>query len=744
MNAAPGNLVSSSSRPLQLRMRQDLVVDRQRYQGREYHIVKDPLNLKYYRFEAEEFAILQMLDGKFSADQIKRKFERTFRPQRISLHEIQSFIGQLYQSSLLISDAAGQGEQLLKRCQENRRKQRRAAMTNIMTIRFRGFDPDRLLTLMDDYFGWIFSWPAFVCSILLSIAALVLVTVHFDVFSAKLPNFQEFFAARNWIFLAITLIGTKVLHEFGHGLACKRFGSDCHEMGVMMLILMPCLYCNVSDSWMLPNKWKRAAIGAAGMYVELVLAAICTFLWWFSHPGVVHYACLNIMFVSSVSTILFNANPLLRYDGYYILSDILEIPNLRQKASTLLRRTFGGLLLGLEAPHDPFLPSRHRWLFVVFAISAALYRWVITFAIFWFLYRLLEPYGFKIVGQLLALMALYGLFGQPLVQMFKFFYVPGRLEKVKKLRVAFTSILCLAALCGVMLIPLPHYVTCCMYVESEDGVPVYVEIPGTVKRIHVDSDAFVESGDSIMTLENSQRDLQIQELRGELQVTQTKLNQLYRRESIDPSAENEIPEIDEMIRNLRYELAQRVQELQKLVVTAPAAGYVVPTAYMAKPKDQSRLPNWFGHPLEKRNEGSFMTSGTPVCQIVRDPKKFSAVLLVDEESIEFVRTGQTAELFLKQSPLAPIEAQITQISTVELERVPSHVSSKSGGDVITRIDDQGHEVPDKSLFQVNVPFTDQTGRVIIGATGDAKIYAGSRTIGQRCWRFFCSTFNFEL
>ena len=162
---------------------------------------------------------------------------------------------------------------------------------------------------------------------------------------------------------------TKILHEFGHGLSCKHFGGECHEIGVMFLVLTPCLYCNVSDSWMLPNRWHRAAIGAAGMYVELVLASICTFIWWFTEPGPLNYICLNVMFISSVSTVMFNANPLLRYDGYYILSDILEIPNLRQKASTILNRKLGKWCLGLEEPEDPFLPKRKQWLFATYTVA---------------------------------------------------------------------------------------------------------------------------------------------------------------------------------------------------------------------------------------------------------------------------------------------------------------------------------------------------------------------------------------
>ena len=171
--------------------------------------------------------------------------------------------------------------------------------------------------------------------------------MQFDEFHTKLPTFHQFFEAKNWIYLGVTLAVTKVIHEFGHGLTCKHFGGECHEMGVMLLVLTPCLYCNVSDSWMLPNKWHRAWIGAAGMYVEIVIASICTFLWWFSEPGLLHQLCLSTMFVCSVSTMMFNANPLLRYDGYYILADLMEIPNLRQKASDDSQSQAGRLVPGL-------------------------------------------------------------------------------------------------------------------------------------------------------------------------------------------------------------------------------------------------------------------------------------------------------------------------------------------------------------------------------------------------------------
>ena len=166
----------------------------------------------------------------------------------------------------------------------------------------------------------------------------------------------------------------------------------------MMLVFTPCLYCNVSDSWMLPNKWQRVFIGAAGMYVELILASIATFLWWFSEDGMFRFLCLSVMFICSVSTVVFNGNPLLRFDGYYITMDTLEIPNLRQKSSEILKRWFQKTCLGLELQDNPFLPTRNRALFGIYTIASFIYRWVVAFGIIMFLNQVLKPYGLQSLG----------------------------------------------------------------------------------------------------------------------------------------------------------------------------------------------------------------------------------------------------------------------------------------------------------------------------------------------------------
>ena len=352
------SMVSSVSRPIALRMRADLSARRQRYHGRAYWVVKEPVGLNYFRFHEEEYEILCMLDGSSSMTDIKDRFEDLFPPQKVTFQDLQQFVGTLHRSGLVTSSASGQGVQLKSRGDQKKRRELLGKLSNVFAVRWRGIDPEKILNAIYPWTGWFFSPLMLVVLLMFGLSALTLVAVQFGEFQSRLPTFHQFFGPSNWIYLGITMAGVKVCHEFGHGLTCKRFGGECHEMGFMLLVFTPALYCNVSDSWMLPNKWHRVFIGAAGMYVEMFFASVATFLWWFSTPGVlINQLSLSVMFICSVSTLLFNGNPLLRFDGYYILMDLIEIPNLRQKSTEITRRFLTALCLGIDQPESPFLPQ---------------------------------------------------------------------------------------------------------------------------------------------------------------------------------------------------------------------------------------------------------------------------------------------------------------------------------------------------------------------------------------------------
>ena len=738
-------MVSSSQRPLHLRMRPDITAVRQSYQGRDYFVLKDPISLKYYRFEEEEYALLKMLDGNRSPAQIKRQWDYEFAPQKITLQELLQFVGMLYRSNLLLSDAQNQGVELKKRGQKNEWNQFKGSLTNVLAIRFKGFDPDRILGFLNPFTGWFFTWPAFLIFLLLGISAGALLFTNFETFQNKLPTFQHFFAARNWIWLALVMALTKVIHEFGHGLACKRLGGECTEMGVMLLVFTPCLYCNVSDAWMLPNKWKRAFIAAAGMYVELVLASLATFIWWFSEPGLINQLALNVIFVSSVSTILFNANPLLRYDGYYILSDILEIPNLRQKATTVLQRTMGSWFLGMEQQQDPFLPTKRKWLFVTYSLAAAAYRWFITLSIFWFVYQLLEPYGLKVIGQCIAITAIYGLVGMPLVRLYKYFSIPGRFAKVKPLRFTFSLALLGALTTGILLIPIKHHVYCPFHIEPTNVANVYVDVPGTLEDILVEPNHSVTQGQPIIQLNSNELVETLTVMQGEFHLANTHLQTVRASGVADGNAAKQESNAIATVQASYSRLKQREQDLPKLTIRSPISGTLLaPKRISSKSENGSALDSWHGTPLERRNLGAYLDQKTLVAQIVPDLTKLTAVLAIDQGDIEFVRPNQTVELLIRQFPLETRLSQTQEISPSRMHRVPKSLSSRFGGDIVTTNDAEGNDVPQSSTFQVSVPLEQQSNMILAGGTGVAKIHTGSQTIGFRLWRLICRTFQFEL
>jgi putative peptide zinc metalloprotease protein len=200
---------SSTTRPVGLRRRGDLVTNRQLHQGQAWWVVKDPISLSYFRFRPEEYALLDMLDGDVSLEQLKDQFEARFPPRRITLDELARFVATLHRSGLVMGDRPGQGPQLYERRKQRIWKQWMAWLANIMSLRFRGIDPDWMLTKLDPWFGWLFEPWAIAVAMSFVTSAVMLVLVNFDVFRSKLPDFHQFFASGNWLYLAVALGITK-------------------------------------------------------------------------------------------------------------------------------------------------------------------------------------------------------------------------------------------------------------------------------------------------------------------------------------------------------------------------------------------------------------------------------------------------------------------------------------------------------------------------------------------------------
>ena len=735
---------SSTTRPVGLRRRGDLVVNRQVYQGQAWWVVKDPIALAYFRFRPEEYALLDMLDGTASLETLKERFEARFPPRRITVEELSRFISTLHRSGLVIGDRPGQGPQLFERRRQRIWKQWMAWLSNIMSMRFRGIDPDWMLERLDPWFGWLFSPAAIVAALCFVASAVLLVLVNFDVFRAKLPEFHQFFAAGNWLYLAIALAVTKVLHEFGHGLSCKHYGGECHEMGMMLLVFTPCLYCDVSDSWMLPSKWKRAAIGAAGMYVEVIIASIATYLWWNSHAGVFNQLCLDVMFVSSVSTILFNANPLMRYDGYYILSDVLEIPNLRQKANTILGRLASRWCLGIKQPDDPFLPQRNLGLFALYAVASSIYGWIVTASIFLFVWNVFKPYRLEVLGQALAAGALWGLVVRPIQGMIKFLKVPGRRDEVKSVNVMVTAAVAAAGVAALALVPLPQRVWCAAELRPRGEETVYVTEAGRLEQLAVKPGDRVGKGAELARLTSIDLALAIADLEGKASQQRSRLASLQRERFTDPAAGLEIGTVEESLKSVEEQLAKKRKDQRELVLTAPREGVVLPApSVKPQPDPAGKLPAWTGNPLDDRNLGATFTEGTVLC-MVGDPDQFEAVMVVDQSEVEFVARGQRVDLKLDAFPWRTFTGRVEEIAETHIENGSERLSVKAGGQVPTETDPSGREVPISTSYEAMMTVDDPEKLFTPGMRGTARIQVGSRTVGQWLLRLLWQTFNFRM
>ncbi len=735
---------SSTTRSIGLRKRGDLVVTRQLYQGQAWFVVKDPISLHYFRFRPEEYALLEMLDGSASLDGLKEAFEARFPPRRITLEETARFVATLHRSGLVIGDRPGQGPQLFERRRQRKWKEWMAWLSNIMALRFRGIDPDRLLDLLKPWFGWIFAPAAIVVFMTFALSALLLVLVNFDAFRAKLPEFNQFFASGNWLYLGIALAVTKVIHEFGHGLSCKYYGGECHEMGVMLLVFTPCLYCDVSDSWMLPNKWKRAAIGAAGMYVEVVMAAAATYLWWNSHSGVFNQLCLDVMFVSSVSTIMFNANPLMRYDGYYILSDVLEIPNLRQKATTILGRLASRWCLGIKQPEDPFLPQRNLGWFALYAVASSIYMWFVTASIFLFVWNVFKPYRLEVLGRVLAAGAIWGLVIRPLHGMIKFLRVPGRRDEVKAINVVVTCAVAGILVAAVALIPLPQRVWCAAELRPRGAETVYVSVAGRLEQLLVRAGDVVRKGQELAVLTSPELDLEIAEIEGRVIQSESRLDSLRRERFADPSAALEIGTVEETLKAASEQLARKRRDRGDLVLRASRDGVVLPTTGVASHADPAgRLSNWAGNPLDEQNIGATFSPGTVLC-LVGDHGQFEAVMVVDQSELEFVKTGQRVDLKLDAFSERTFAGEVAEIAETQIEAGSERLSGKAGGSVPTKTDEAGRERPISTSYEALMTLDDPDGVFTPGMRGTARIEVGSRTVGQWLLRLLWQTFNFKM
>jgi putative peptide zinc metalloprotease protein len=500
-------------------------VRRQNFRGERWIVLENPFSNQYFRLRPAAYEFVSRLRPDRTVEQVWQQCLERFPDAAPSQEAVIQLLSQLYFSNLLQYDLAADSAQLFERYKKRKQREISFRFLNIMFMRFPLLDPDRFL---------VRTMPL-VRKLISPFGALLWVLVVGFGLKIVIENFPDLrvqgegiLATNNLFLLYIGTVVIKALHEFGHAYFCRRFGGEVHVMGVMLMIFTPMPFVDATSSWSFRERWKRVLVGSAGMIVELFFAAIAAFVWAKTAPGIVHSLAYNIMFVASVSTVIFNINPLLRFDGYYILSDLLEIPNLNQRATMQLRHLCERYLFGVKNSETPAGTRREAGWLTVFGITSGIYRVIVFSGVL-----LVVADRFLIIGIVMAAVCLISWAVVPVVRFAKYLSSNPRLERVRPRAIAVTAGLAIFLIILLGVVPFPHSFRAPGVVVASQRTEMANETAGEFDKLLSKPGSFVKQGQPLVQLKNPELELEITDTRGHLAEVNARLLQAMNNESAD-------------------------------------------------------------------------------------------------------------------------------------------------------------------------------------------------------------------
>lgn len=474
---------------------------RQYYRGELWFVLDDPFNNQFFRLRPAAFEFVSRLRRDRTVQDVWQECLQRNPDDAPGQEEVIRLISQLYFANLLHYEMPADSARLFQRYRQRREKELQSRWLNIMFLRIPLLDPDDFLNAFRGLIRWIFSplgWLIWLAVVGVGIKLAI------DHFSALQLQSEGVLAPSNLLLLYLSLAIVKTIHEFGHAAACKRYGGEVHVMGIMMLIFTPVPYMDATASWGFRNRWHRMLVGAAGMIVEIFVAAIAVMVWVNTGPGTIHSLAYNMIFVASVSTVIFNANPLLRYDGYYMLSDFLEIPNLYQRSMHQIRYLSERYLFGIRKAESPATGRREAVWLTVYAITSTIYRIIVFGGILLFVAD-----RFLIIGIVMAVVCLIAWIVFPIAKFIKYLGSSPRLERHRPRAIAASCALFGGIIGFLAFVPFPYHFRAPGVLEAIEKAEVVTEASGYVASIVTSPGERVEAGQPLLTLRNPELELDL-------------------------------------------------------------------------------------------------------------------------------------------------------------------------------------------------------------------------------------------
>lgn len=556
----------------------------------------------FFRLGPAEYTFLSFLDGRTTMATAMAKTCSLMGASALHENEAIQLCQWLVESGLAHTDASVSANRVEDR-QNRTAKQKTVQKLNPISIRFPLWNPDKLVTHATRFLGWMISWPF--AMVWLFVCSYALVSVAMD-WERLVYGSAQVFTRNGLLWMVATWLGLKVVHELAHAVACKKFGGKTGDFGILMLLLIPLPYIDVTSSWKFTRKYHRILVSSAGMLAEILIAAIAAIVWFHSGPGVVAFYASNVIFAASLHTLLFNANPLLKFDGYHIVTDWLEIPNLgshgQQYVTGLCRKFF----LGLPSEQLKYA-GVHGLIIRCYGVAALLWRIVLCLIL-----GIAAANLFQGIGLLVALMAVVLWLILPVVKFVKYLATSTDIEQSN--RVKFTrnlGSLVAVAIIALLVIPAPSVITAPLIVEYKELCVVRNESSGFVRAINVRRDQLVKQGDLLLVMHNP--DLETRRVN-----TRLKLREAVIRANAQQSSGNiGALQIEmESVVALEKQLAEIDELVDSLQIRAPVDGKVI----------AANLDSL---------TGSYVDAGTELLSIGDEQKK-SGVALIAQSDARFL------------------------------------------------------------------------------------------------------------
>ncbi|MBC7783422.1 MAG: HlyD family efflux transporter periplasmic adaptor subunit [Burkholderiales bacterium] len=552
---------------LRPRLRPTAQISRQYYRGDRWYVVRDPAGNQFHRLSDPAYRFVGLLDGSRTVGEAWDLVGGQLADDAPTQSEVIQILSQLFAANLIETDVTPDSAVILKRQKMHFKRKMQQRLMNLLFPRMPLWDPDNFIKTWMPVIRLMLSWFGAVVWLAVVIGAIVVLAPMWPELQAST---KDAIAPSNWAWLWVTFIVIKFIHEMGHAFSCRRFGGEVHEVGIMLLVLVPTPYVDASSAWAFPNKWKRVFVGAGGMIFELFVAAVCAFIWAQTRGSgsgqLINQLAYNTMLIASVSTIIFNANPLLRYDGYYILSDYWEIPNLQRKSSEYTLGLIKRHIFRVKQQQPLPAPWQRVQLFV-YAIASSAYRIFVSLAIAYMLFYSL-PEQLKIIGLLMGIGALTTFLLFPLFKLLKYLSTDPELHRKRARAWGFTGAVTAALVLLIGVINFPVAVRAEGVLEPAERRSIYTETPGFVEDVKVADGDWVKAGDVLMVLSNRQEQSQLDEQLIELQIVEKQITA-----SLGNPPEHVV--FTGRLQRLGFIADQQKDRVAKLIIRAPIDGRVV-------------------------------------------------------------------------------------------------------------------------------------------------------------------------